>query len=270
MLVPDCLVAFSVLTTVSSNFTEEKTMSTESGDNKLIGNFRKLIDEVSAEPAYDPANDDLKTTTLEAQYTAADAAVNAVNASRAPNKLAITDREDTFAGLRPLAVRSRNFLKASGAPAGVVDDAETFIRKLAGGRKSPKAKDDPKTPKDESKEGAGSGSASQMSYDNQVGNFESYIEIVKNVSTYKPNEADLKITALSAFAADLTAKSNAVSTTSAALNQARGKRDQLLYLADDSIVNTAKLAKAYVQAALGSQSQLFKKIKGLKFVMSPK
>ncbi len=109
-----------------------------------------------------------------------------------------------------------------------------------------------------------------MSYDNQIGNFESYIEIVKNVSTYNPNEADLKVAALTAFAASLTAKSNAVSTTSATLNQARGVRDQLLYLSDDSIVNTARLAKAYVQAALGSQSQLFKKIKGLQFVMSAK
>lgn len=26
----------------------------ESGDNKIIGNFRKLIDEVSADPDYNP------------------------------------------------------------------------------------------------------------------------------------------------------------------------------------------------------------------------
>jgi hypothetical protein len=198
---------------------------------------------------------------------AADAAVSAVAAARAPNKLAMTDRETAFSGLRALAVRSRNFLKASGAPKGVVDDAETFMRKLGGGRKSAKIKDDPNTPEDESK---GSSSASQMSYDNQIGNFESYIEILKNIVAYNPNEADLKVTALTAFAADLTAKSNEVSTTSATLNQARGVRDQLLYLSDDSIVNTAKLAKAYVQAALGSDSQLFKKIKVLKFVMSPR
>jgi hypothetical protein len=249
----------------------------ESGDKKLIGNFRKLIDEAAAEPAYDPANNKHKIPALETQYTAADAAVAAVAAARAPNKLAMTDREDAFRGLRALAVRSRNYLKASGAPQGVVDDAETYIRKLGGGRKSPKLKDDPATPGNEaapgtggSGGGVGSGSASQMSYENQIGNFESYIEIVKNVSTYTPNEADLKVAALTALAADLTAKSNAVSTTSAALDQARGIRDRLLYLNEDSVVNTAKLVKAYVQAALGSQSQLFKKIKGLAFVMSAK
>jgi len=242
-------------------------MATESGDNKLIGNFRKLIDEVSAEPAYNPANNKLKIPALETQYTAADAAVASVAAARAPQKLAITDRESAFAGLRPLAVRSRNFLKASGAPKGILEDAETSIRKLTGGRKS-STKARPTTTGDGQpiEEDGGSASASQMSFDNQVGNFEAYIEVLKNVPAYNPNEADLKVTALTARAASLTAKSNAVNTASATLNQVRGQRDQLLYLGDDSLVNTAQLVKAYVRAALGTQSQVYKKIKGLKFV----
>jgi hypothetical protein len=105
-----------------------------------------------------------------------------------------------------------------------------------------------------------------MSYDNQVGNFESYIEILKNVPQYNPNEADLKVTALSAYAASLTTKINTVNTTSVTLNQARGQRDQLLYTGDASIVNTALLVKSYVQVALSSKSQLHRKIKGLRFV----
>lgn len=104
-----------------------------------------------------------------------------------------------------------------------------------------------------------------MSYDNQVGNFESYIEILKNVPAYNPNEADLKVTALTALAASLTAKSNTVSTMSATLNRARGQRDKIVYTDEDSIVNTALLVKSYVQSALGTKSQLYKKIKPLKF-----
>ena len=45
-------------------------MATESGDKKLLGNFRKLIDEVSADPNYNPANTKLKKSALEAQYDA--------------------------------------------------------------------------------------------------------------------------------------------------------------------------------------------------------
>lgn len=246
-------------------------MTTESGDRKLLGNFRKLIDEVSADSDYNPANTVLKLTALETQYTAADVSVDGVAAAHAPNKLAITDREGAFNELRPLVVRSRNFLKASGASKAVAADAEQFVRKLSGGAKKPKAKpagqgEAPTAPA----QPAVTRSSSQMSYDNQVGHFQSYIEIVKNVSQYKPNEADLKVAALTAYAADLMTKSNTVSTTSAALSQARGTRDRLLYLDDGSVVNTAKLVKNYVQAALGSDSQLYKKIKGLKFVAAQK
>jgi hypothetical protein len=246
-------------------------MTTESGDRKLIGNFRKLIDEVSADSDYNPANTVLKLTALETQYTAADAAVDGVASAHAPNKLAITDREVAFDELRPLVVRSRNFLKASGASKAVAADAEQFVRKLSGGAKKPKPKPaalgDAPTPPAQSPV---THSSSQMSYDNQVGHLHSYIEIVKNVSQYKPNEADLKVAALTAYAADLMAKSNTVSTTSAALSQARGTRDRLLYLDDSSVVNTAKLVKNYVQAAMGSDSQLYKKIKGLTFTGGPR
>lgn len=246
-------------------------MSTESGDKKVLGNFRTLIDEVSAEPNYNPANTKIKLPALNAQHTAADDAVDAVGSALAPNKLAITDRETVFGDLRALAVRSRNFLKASGASKEVAADAEQFVRKLSGGTKKGKTKataagDGQPAPADTS----GTRSSSQLSYDNQVGHFRSYIEIVKNVSQYNPNEADLKVTALTAYADDLDAKSNAVSTTSAALTQARGTRDRLLYLDEDSVVNTAKLVKNYVQAALGSDSQLYKKIKGLKFDGGPR
>ncbi len=242
----------------------------ESGDNKIIGNLRKLIDEVSADPDYNPANDNLKIPALETKYTAGDGVVSSVAAARAPYKLAITDREAAFRGLRALVVRSRNYLKASGASKGVVEDAETFVRKLGGARRTSKPKLEPVTPDPGANppvvEDEGNSSASQMSYDNQVGNFESYIEILKNVSQYNPNEADLKVTALTAFAASLTAKSNIVSTRSATLNQARGQRDKVLYTDEDSIVTTAQMVKSYVQSALGTNSQLFKKIKGLRFI----
>ncbi len=246
-------------------------MTTETGDKKLLGNFRKLIDEVSADSNYNPANPKLKPTALNTQYTAADGTVDAVAAANAPNKLAITEREAVFKALRPLAVRSRNFLKASGASKEVAADAEQFVRKLGGGAKKPKPK--PARSGDAPTTAATppvTHSSSQLSYDNQVGHFRSYIEIVKNVSQYNPNEADLKVAALTAYADDLATKSNTVSTTSAALSQARGARDRLLYLDDDSVVNTAKLVKSYVQAALGSDSQLYKKIKGLKFVAAQK
>jgi len=65
--------------------------------------------------------------------------------------------------------------------------------------------------------------------------------------------------------ADLDAKNKAVSSAFVPLNQARGARDGILYLNDDSVVNRAALIKAYVAAAFGRNSQLYKAIKGLDF-----
>jgi hypothetical protein len=243
----------------------------ESGDKKLLGNFRILIDECAADSGYNPKNNKLKVPALNTQHTAGDAAVDAVAASRAPNKLAVTARETAYAGMRKLVVRSHNFLKACGVARAIVEDASQIVRKLgSGGRKTKVAPAASAGGTTTPTPATVTRSTSQMSYDNQLGTLQSYLEVVRNIPEYDPNEADLKIAAMDVLADDLAAKNNAVSTTQATLDQARGTRDQLLYLADDSILNTARQVKSYVQAALGSDSQLYKKIKGIRFVSSQK
>lgn len=237
-------------------------MPTEAGDMKLLGNYRKLIDLISAEPNYNPSNAKITKPALETHYTTSQAAAQDVPAKKAPNTLAITEREAVFDEVPGITRRSISMLKASGASQAIVDDAKPLARKLTGGRKSPRIVDDPNTPEDES---AGQRSASQMSYDNQRGNFNALRSLLANVPSYAPNENDLKLTALEAFAATLEAKSNAVSTTSVALGQARGVRDVVLYTGEDSVVERSKLVKAYVKAALGPDSALNKQIKGIEF-----
>lgn len=153
-------------------------------------------------------------------------------------------------------------LKASGAGEKILEDAKSRARKVTGRRTTAKVKDDPNTPADEGKK---SHSASQMSYENIVGNFDDYIAILATVTSYAPNEPGLTVAGLTALSNDLKAKNEAVNATFAPVSAARGLRDQLLYLNEDCVVNNALLVKAYVRAALGSGSQLFKSIKGLKF-----
>lgn len=232
---------------------------------KLLGNFRTLIDQVSADSTYNPSNAALATTALEAKYAAAHAAVDSVSAKMAPNKIAIDERQLAFEGLAGKVKRSRNLLKAAGVSSKVLEDAQAFVRKLTGARSSPRVKAVPDTPATPENEAGASHSASQMSYDNRLGHLSGYIEILKNVPAYNPNEADLKLTGLNAMLGDLQAKSDAVSSTFVPLSQARGVRDNLLYTGADCIVNTALLVKAYVNGALGPSSQLNRQIKGLQF-----
>src|SRR5258708_8855124 len=183
------------------------TMPTESGDMKLLGNFRKLIDHVSGETTYKPSNNDLKATALEAQYTAAQAATQDVPAKMASYKAAINDRQSAYDALDPIVMRARNMLKASGADKNTLDNAETHVRKLLGRRKSAKPKADPNAapadPKTPTPAAAATHSASQLSFDNNAGNLDAFIEVLAGLTDYKPNETDLKLTALRALSNDL-------------------------------------------------------------------
>jgi hypothetical protein len=230
---------------------------------KVLGNFRKLIDWVAADANYNPANEPLKVPALEALYTGALVTLEDVPAKLASNKSAINARKAAFDAALKKGRQIRNVMKASGASDATLANLDTPLSKLLGERRSPKIKDDPNTPENEA---ANQHSASQTSFDNRVGSFNTILAIVGTVTVYNPNEADLKLTALQAFADDLAAKNNAVNTTFVPLSQARATRDQILYQNDNSVVNTAVMVKAYVKGALGSDSHLYQQIKGLRFV----
>ena len=238
-------------------------MPNESGDLKLLANFRKLIDLVSADTNYRPANVRLKLTTLEPQHAAGVTAAHDVPAKLATNMTAISDREAAFGDVNSLMSRVHALAKASGVSADHLEDLNTFKRKLISKRKAKTkvvAAAAGETPTAEKQR-----SSAQMSYDNQVGHVRGYLSVLGTMSSYNPNEADLKLPALNDLVDNLQAKNDAVSSTFVPLSQARGVRDQLLYQADNSVVNTALLAKAYVKAAFGPDSQLYKQIKGLEF-----
>jgi hypothetical protein len=238
-------------------------MSTEAGDRKILSNFAKLIESVSANADYNPSNGAITPRGLAILDTAATAAVEDVANKNAPNKTAVRERADAFEALSPLGRQVRNVAKASGASESALDNLDTPLRKFSGKRATPKAKPDPNAAPDAPADPQHS--ASQMSYDNRLGSFRTFIALLKELATYNPNEANLKIAGLEAYADDLDAKNNAVITTGEALAQARTLRDQLLYTNADSVVNIALLAKAYVKGAFGSDSPLFKRIKGLEF-----
>jgi porphobilinogen deaminase len=161
-------------------------MTNESGDLKLLGNFRKLIDLVSADTAYKPTNATLKPSALDGQHTAALASAQDVPAKLTLNMAAISDRENTFAGVNPLVTRVHGVAKASGAPKHVIDDMNTFRRKLTAKRKAkPKVTGGGDTPTAAAEKAH---SSAQLSYDNVVGHVDGYVGVLSNISAYQPNE----------------------------------------------------------------------------------
>jgi hypothetical protein len=229
---------------------------------KLLGNFRTLIDFVSADPNYKPANSRIQIAGLEALYTSGQSAATNIKTTEAPYKVVVNARQAKFGEVPGRTGSAFRMAKASDAEKRILDDLETYRRKLSSQKKAKATRDDPSTPANEATK---THSVSQMSYDNQTGNVDGFVELLSTITSYSPNEDDLKITSLRAFAAELKAANDAVSSSFVPFSQARGTRDEVLYTGEDSVVNIARLVKAYVSAAFGTQSPLYKNIKGLKF-----
>lgn len=232
----------------------------ETTDEKLMGNFRKLIDRCAAHSNYLPPNPLHLIPALEAQYAAALASVEDIDVKLAPNKVAINERKIAYDAVPKLYRRSFNNLKSSGASKEFIADAETILRKITGKRKEPRTIDNPATPENEA---AAQHSASQQSYESILGYVLGYNALVKNDSHYNPNELDLKTTNLDDVGDNLEAKNNAVSVTFPPVSQARGLRDTLLYDDANNIVDTALLIKAYASSM--ADDTLYNSIKGLEF-----
>lgn len=240
-------------------------MPTESGDQKLLGNLRQLIDLVSADSNYNPANSKIKVAGLETLYTSGQSAATNVTAAQPAYKVSVNNRQTIFADVAPRMGSASRMAKASGADQLILDDIDTYRRKLSSPRKPRAPRVDPEAPANEDGPSNKSHSTSQMSYDNQVGNVDGVVALLGTIAAYNPNEDALKITALQAFAAELRAANDAVSHNFPPLSQARGLRNEALYTGEDSVVNIAKLVKAYVSAAFGTDSTLYKQIKGIRF-----
>jgi hypothetical protein len=241
----------------------KKYMPNEAGDMKLLGNFRRLIDLQKTDPTFDSSNPLLKISKLEQQLTEGIAAVEAITDNMAPNKVAITTRQAEYVQAVATVRGSRNLLKSSGASADILEDADSFTRKVFGLKKARKEPDVAAVTS--ATEAVKTHSASQQSYDAILGNIRNYTGIIKTIGLYNPNEEHYKISGLETMIDNLEAQNSLVSTTFASLDAARRLRDNLLYTNEDCICKVAQMVKNYVKAIHGATSPQYKAISGLTF-----
>lgn len=105
-------------------------------------------------------------------------------------------------------------------------DVKTLVRKLQGKRATPKLKDNPATPEDES---AKSSSSSQLCFDNRVDFMDKLIQLLAGLPGYKPNEPELTAEGLTNVLANMKAANTAVINSETPLTNARIKRNGELY-----------------------------------------
>jgi hypothetical protein len=234
----------------------------ESGHARNVERFTQLISFVTSYGAdYAPSNTTITIPNLQAKLTASLAGIDGVSTAHAGLKLAVNDRENTFANLRPLATRLVNSFAASGALQNAVDDAKTLKRKIDGTRAKALPQDNPNTPEDESQ----GNSVSQRSYTQLTEHFDNLIELLDNSGIYAPNETELQIGALQTYSTSLkNANTNVINNTTPVSNK-RITRDEALYADGTGLVDLAGLVKKYVKSLYGADSPQYQQISGLEF-----
>lgn len=237
--------------------------TSETGHAKNAANFEDLISFCTGYGAsYNPNKASIKLPALNTLFTSAKNSLDTLTAASPAYTNAVNSREIAFEPLSRLVTRIINSLDSSDVPAQTVADAKTYARKIQGKRAKPKQQDDPNTPEDESQNSI---SASQMSYDNRIFNFNKLIQLLASQPAYAPNEADLTTASLSALYTTLNTLNTTVVNTFTPISNARIARDTILYTQTTGLVDIAADVKKYIKSVFGAASPQYKQISGIKF-----
>ena len=238
----------------------------ETGHAKNVANFEKLITNITGfGTVYNPSKESIKLPALNTLLAASKEAINNVNSTEPAYKNAGNAREVAFEPLSKLITRVINALKASGSTAHVDESAMTLIRKLQGRRATPKMTEEEKNAAIAEGKEVNEISASQMSYDSRLDNFDKLIKLLASVPEYAPNETELTTGSLTTLYNDLSSKNTAVISATVPLNNARIARSKVLYAPLIGVVDISVDVKMYVKSVFGATSPQYKVISGLLF-----
>jgi len=240
--------------------------TSEQGHNHNAVNYDKLIINCTSYGViYNPSKAALKIAAMQAQSTAAKNSLTTVSALTSAYKNAVTARVTAFKPLDKLITRANNALKSSDTTKEVMESAQTIVRKLQGRRATPKKTEEQKKVAADAGKEIVEISSSQMSYDSRIDNLDKLIKLFSSVAAYAPNEADLKIAALTAVHTDLKAKNMAVVNAETPLGNARIARNTTMYKDDIGLVDVANDVKTYIKSVFGATSPQYKQVSSLKF-----
>ena len=243
------------------------TNTSETGHAKNVTNLESLITSIIAlETSYNPSRDSIKLPALQALLTASKESLNAVNIAQAAYSNAVAARKVAFEPFSKLITRVMNSLKASGASTQVVQSARTIVRKLQGRRASAKITEEEKKALEAEGKEVNQISASQMSFDNRIENFDRLIMLLSSIPLYNPNEEELKVETLKALHNQLKEKNTEVILPIVQLSNSRIARNKILYSENTGLVDVALDSKTYIKSIFGATSPQYKQISKLRFI----
>ena len=146
-----------------------------------------------------------------------------------------------------------------GLQQGTIDQAKSLNRLIQGGQKKTT------TPPEEGKEIPKTVSTSRQSYTPQAENFGILLQLLATISTYAPNEDDLKLVNLNTYKDTLVSSTQAVDQTEAELNLKLIERDNILYADGTGLYSIAQNVKKYVKSIYGATSPEYANVSDIEF-----
>ncbi len=159
-----------------------------------------------------------------------------------------------------------NQLDILGITQGTVNQAKSLNKLIQGASKKTKtsttsANDGSNPPSGEMK-GA---STSRQSFTQQADNFGILLQLLATVTSYNPNENELKLINLTPYQASLMSATQAVDQTEAQFNSKLIERNNLLYAEGTGLYTTAQNVKKYVKSVYGATSPEYANVSKIKF-----
>ena len=233
--------------------------TSEVGHAKNVANLQKLTEQVTVYTLYNPPVENLTLVSLQALYTTASTKLTEVEDKRLANKNAIALRQTAFENLKPTCTKIINHLEILGLQQGTIDQAKSLNRLIQGGQKKTT------TPPEEGKEIPKTVSTSRQSYTQQAENFGILLQLLATISTYAPNEDDLKLVNLNIYKDTLVSSTQAVDQTEAELNLKLIERDNILYADGTGLYSIAQNVKKYVKSIYGATSPEYANVSDIEF-----
>jgi hypothetical protein len=260
----------NILTMATKKMSDGTTVTTrstsETGHAKNVAAFKDLLQAITdLGTAYQPSNESISVSNLNKKNEAISKAMDNWRAADRADQNAENLRTDTFSGLNTYSTRIVGVLSSSSNVSPLtLKDAQSIMTKVRGKRSAKGAKEMEQA-KISGEEQPRTISVSQQSFDQKTTQFSALKKLVETQPTYKPNEADLNLKALTDYEIKLNNVNGAKVATQSQLIDARNQRNFQLYDPQTGVVALSKIIKNYIKGRFQPTHVTYKKINGIPF-----
>lgn len=232
--------------------------TSEVGHNKNVANFSAVV-QILIEMGliYQPTNTTIQLVQLTPIQGTLATSITNLNENLSLNSISIADRETKFKILDKTATQIDNLFKSLNVDDKDKEIVNSLVKNIRGDNKKKKQEttDPNKT----------THSTSRQSYDSRLANLNLLIAQLSQFPEYAPNEANISIVTLQAYADELATLTTSLNQSAAALITARKDRNDLLYFDQPSVIKRVKDIKAYLKSLGETGKPYYDAVVRLKF-----